>query len=490
MYYKEARIEDQAGTEDLTPSQYRAAELGYFGLLRRKGMSRQFIDRNGEDLFAQALYEYVRSIRAGREIRKPVAWIILCAWSRTVRVLEQPNWRPRMVSTESVGEISADATPAPEEDFLTEDRYRKIREAVEQLPEYQRELLSASYFEGASVREAARALDWTPSKAQRAHEAAQRGLHKFLAVESSDELEIAAGLAAFLSFGPDGHARIPQLVGGFEAGVDALAHHLSRLGERGLDLLRRPFTHGGSGGATPASGRAEALGDVSRRTLAGAHHGSTSLVARAGRRVSDLGRRILPSGAVETSAAAADGGARFAEACKIAAVCVIGTGAIAGGSALLGSGQHQRASSPPHRPVASSSHHTAVVAPAPRPESHPTPITVPTSPQERTATSADSGSGSSNPTSSSEPQPSPAQRRAQHHQAEESTAETTFEASQIAAAEEEEWRSSSSSVASTNTASALSDSGGETAAATTAPVSPKVQAEERQTKTQFQGGLP
>jgi RNA polymerase sigma factor (sigma-70 family) len=489
MYYKRAGSDDldQAVSEDLTPSQYRAAELGYFGLLRRKGMSRQFIDHNGEDLLQQACFEYTRTIRAGKEIRKPVAWIVLCAWSRTKRVLEQPNWRPRMVSTESVGEISGDATPAPEEELLIEDRYRKVREAVERLPAYQRELLSLSYFEGMSVREAARELDWTPSKAQRAHQAAQRGLHRLLRVETSEELEIAAGLAAFLSFGPDGCARIPQLVGGFEAAVDTLAHLLHHLGERGLDLVRRPFAHGGSDGATPAPGRAEALGDLGRRALAGAHHGPKLLAARAGRRMSDFGRRMFVSGAVETTAAA-DGGARFAEACKIAAVCVIGTGAIAGGSALLGSGQHHRAASPPNRPVALS-HPKAVGAPAS--ESHPTPVVVPTGPQERTPTAAASGSDSrsSNPTSSST-QPSRAQRRAQNHQAEESTAEATFEAGQIAAAEEEEWRSSSGSSASTSTGSTLSDSADATEATTAARAFPKVQAEERQTKTQFQGGLP
>jgi RNA polymerase sigma factor (sigma-70 family) len=492
MYYKQAGTDEQAGTGELTPAQYRQAELGYFGLLRRKGMSPQFIDRNGEDLFAQALYEYVRSIRAGKEIRKPVAWIVICAWSRTVRLLEQPNWRPRMVSTESVGEIAPDGTPAPEEEFLTEDRYRKIREAVEHLPEYQRELISRSYFEGESVREAARKLDWTTSKAQRAHEAAQRHLHRLLGVESTEELEIAAGLAAFLTFSSDGCARIPQLVGGFEAVVDALAHHLSHLGERGLDLVRRPFGHGGSGGASPAPGRAEALGDLGRRALTGAHQGPTSLAARTARRVSDLGRRIYLSGGVETSAAATDGGVRVAETCKaIAVVCVIGTGAIAGGSALIGAEPHHQPAPPEKRPVASS--HKVMERPAPAgSESQLTSITVPAGPRARGTTAAASGSVPNSPdaVSSSKSRPSPAQRRTLDHESEESTVENTFEAGEIAAAEEEGRRDSGSSAAPTDAVATLSNSGQETEAATKPRSSPKVEAEEQQTRTQFQGGLP
>lgn len=497
MYFKQAESEqlERAGSEDLSPSQYRAAELGFFGLLRRKRMSREFIDRHGEDLFAQALFEYVRSIRAGKEIRKPVAWIVLCAWSRTIRVLEQPNWRPRMISTESVAEIPAAATPAPEEEFLSEDRYRKVREAVERLPEYQRELLSLSYFEGESVREAARKLDWTPSKAQRAHEAAQRALLRHLDVESSDALEIAAGLAAFLSFGPDGRAPIPQLVGGVEAGVDALARHASRLGERGLELVRHPFGHAGRGAPDTSADRMAGLGDLGRRAASEVHHGPASFLGRAGRRVSDLARRIYTSGGVETSAAAADGGARVAEACKaIAAVCVIGGGAIAGGSALLGPDQHHRAA-PPQRPKVMSSRQrptesrasgTSWADPTPASTSAP----VPTGPEERAPKTGGSrsNSASAEPAAKSKSvRPTGAETQAEHHQTEESTAESTFEAGQIAAAEEEERRSSP---APTDTEPTLSDSGGAAGAGTTETKSPKLQAEERQAKTQFQGALP
>lgn len=494
MYYKRAGSDDQdrAVGEDLTPSEFRAAELGYFGLLRRKGISPQFIDRYGEELFQQACFEYTRMIRAGKEVRKPVAWIVLCAWSRTKRVMEQPNWRPRMISIDSVGELSGRGASAPEEDLLSEDRHRKVREAVEHLPEYQRELLSVAYFEDMGVREAARKLGWHPSKAQRAHEAAQRALHRLLGVETSEELEIAAGLAAFLTFGPDGCDRIPQLIGGFEAAVDAVGHHLHRFAEHGVDLLRRPFVHRGSGGLPSPPDRTEALGDLGRRALAGAPRGPASLAGRGGRRVSDLGRRMFASGALETTTAAADGGTRFAEACKIAAVCLVGTGAIAGGSALLGSEQHHRPAPAAVRPVASSHQKPAEAPVRVVQEPDPTPSIAPAGPRERHADNTTSGSRpeSSNSVAAARPEPNRAQRRVQDHQTAESTAESTFEAGQIAAAEEEARRSSSGSGATSGTGSTLSESGGSSQAATTAPTSPKVQTEEEQTRTQFQGGLP
>jgi RNA polymerase sigma factor (sigma-70 family) len=493
MYFKQTEDEKlrQEGSRDLTPSQYRAAELGFYGLLRRKGMG-QFLDNHGEDLLQQACFEYTRMIRAGKEVRKPVAWIVLCAWSRTKRILEQPNWRPRMVSTESVGEFSGDGSSGPEEDFLDEDRYRKVREAVEQLPEYQRELLSLSYFEGESVREAARKLDWTPSKAQRAHEAAQRALLKHLDVESSDALEIAAGLAAFLSFAPDGCAPVPQLVGGFEAAVDSVARHVSHLGERGLDLVGRAFGHGGRGGSKAVSDRMVGLGDLGRRAATDVEHGPAGLLVRAGRRVSDFARRIYASGGVETTTAAADGGVRAAEACKaIAAVCVIGGGAIAGGSALLGHDQQHRPAATRSAPAKSPPAKVQRVWDAPPSESDPTPapVVIPTGPQERAPHTGGSGSRSS----SSETKPknetdkaSRSERQAQEPATEESTAETTFDASQIAAVEEEERRSSSSSwSAASSTERSLSNSAKESAATTTS--SPKVRAEEQQAKNQFQG---
>lgn len=476
MYFKQAATEELSRTEveDLTDAQYRAAERGFFGLLRRKRISRQFIERHGEDLFGQALFEYTRTIRAGKEIRKPVAWIVLCAWSRTIRELESSNWRPRLVSTDSVAELSADATPAPDEALLTEDRYRKVRDAIEDLPDYQRELLSRSYFEGKSIREAARELGWTPSKAQRAHEAAQRGLRKRLGPK--DLLGIPAGLATVL-------------------------HRVRRLLERAWDLLRRPFDKGGSGGGAPSPDTAEAVGHFGRRAVTDVHHGPLTLAARACRRVSDLGRRLLSSGGVESTAAAADGGARIAEACKaIAAVCLIGTGAIAGGGALLEGGHDQRHAQPPHRVVSwrkpPEESSTAPSTPNPRPVAVPT-TTGSAAPKARRAPIGAGAEPQAHVSSdvNAAGDVSPQERRAQHRRTEEATTNTGFEASQVAATEEEEWRdgitrAGAATSAEPSPTSSTSGGGNEAATPAPAPTTPKVRAEETQTKTQFQGGLP
>jgi RNA polymerase sigma factor (sigma-70 family) len=449
----------QAEPEDLTPAQFEAAHHGFFGLLRRKRMSPAFIEHNGEDLFAQALYEYTRQLREGKEIRNPTAWIVVCAWHRTVGLLETRDWRPKMVSTERVGELPADATPAPEDEFLAEERYRKVREAVERLPSYQRQLLALSYFEGESVREAARKLEWTASKGQRAHEAARRRLLKLLG--SMDELEIAAGLAAFLSLGPDGCAMHLQLIGGAEGVLDTVLHSLAHLAERGVDLLRRP--------------------------LAGADHGPAALAARTGRRASDLGRRLYASGAVETSTVAADGGGRVAEACKaLVVVCVIGGGAVTGG-ALLGAGHSHQRPQPQQRPVASTRAHPAPAAVQPSTSNDATTTTASTA---KAATVIVAPSGGVSTDSSNAAQARPAVRRAQRHESEEASAEQAFGAIEGAAAEAEGASDTFSSGASSSAEPHTASTTGESGAAVSAPASPKERTEEAQTSSQFRGGLP
>ncbi len=77
----------KVASEELSRAEFDAARLGFFQVLRRKRMSPQFIERNAEDLFGQAAFEYSRQIAEGKEIRNPVAWIITCGWHRTVGLL-------------------------------------------------------------------------------------------------------------------------------------------------------------------------------------------------------------------------------------------------------------------------------------------------------------------------------------------------------------------------------------------------------------------
>jgi RNA polymerase sigma factor (sigma-70 family) len=321
----------KASSENLSRSQFDAARLGFFQLLRRKRISPQFTDRHGEDLFAQACFEYSRRRAEGIEIANPPAWIVTCAWHRTVSQFETRDHRPEMVSTERFGEFPGQEA-TPDEDILGEDRLRKVREAVDLLPDHQRRLLALSYFEDESIREAARRLGWTPSKAQRAHEAAQRRLFKLLGVQTSDELEII-GLAAFLSVAGGGGARHLRLPAGVEGAVEFVTRHATHLGERALALIRRPV----EAASHPTRLLGRSAGSAAERSDEIGGPGPL-------RRIGDLGRRLVTGGAGEAgSALAGEGGTRALEICKGLTVCVIGGGALTG--ALVGGGHH------PARPV-------------------------------------------------------------------------------------------------------------------------------------------
>ncbi len=348
---------EKSNTPGLTPAQFEAAELGFFQLLRRKRMSPPFIDRNGEDLFGQACFEYSRQIAEGKRIDRPIGWIITCGWNRTVGLLESRDWRPQMVSVEQIGELEGEPADTPEASVLTEDRYRKVRTAVERLPDYQRRLLAHSYFEEESVREAARQLGWTPSKAQRAHETAQRRLRKLLGVEASDELAII-GLAAFASVTGDRASTMNQALGGLEGVLDGAAHLVARawgrtLGSPGqVHRLQDP---------TAAVGRSHPLGPLARRAAGG--DVPSGLIGRGARRVSEAGQRLMAGSGMETTSVVAEGGGRAAEACKFVAVCLIG-----GGTAFFVAPNHRQAPPHPgHRRVAS-------VRPARAPSRSPLPV--------------------------------------------------------------------------------------------------------------------
>jgi RNA polymerase sigma factor (sigma-70 family) len=181
-----------------------AARLGFRQLLRCKRMSPHFIESHGEDLFATATLEYSRKLAEGEEIESPAGWLITCAWQRTKSQLEADARRPRIVSAENSGPVVDEVRQGPEDALLDEDRSRKVRAAVQELPVNQRRLLALSYFEGLTVREAARHLHWHSSKAQRAHENAKRKLEELLGVSSADDLAVDIGVAAYVSVATHG----------------------------------------------------------------------------------------------------------------------------------------------------------------------------------------------------------------------------------------------------------------------------------------------
>jgi RNA polymerase sigma factor (sigma-70 family) len=184
--------------DELSQAKLEEARRGFMQLLRKR-FSPQFIANHGEELFAKAALEYSRKISEGAEIETPVGWLITCAWRRTGGLLEAQGRTPEMVSTDLTASLTDDMGQSAEQVALEEDRFHKVHEAVDQLSKEERQLLELSYFEGMAVREAARELDWHPSKAQRCHEAAKRRLHDLLGVNSADDLQVEIGLAAYVS---------------------------------------------------------------------------------------------------------------------------------------------------------------------------------------------------------------------------------------------------------------------------------------------------
>jgi RNA polymerase sigma factor (sigma-70 family) len=303
--------------DQLSQSELDAARLGFTQTLLRKRFSPQFVANHRDDLLSTARLEYTRRIAEGVEIENPAGWIIHCAWRRTQNLLEAQKRGPRTVSIEKLTGLGDESAPTPEQTAQDEDRVRKVREAVAELSEEQRRLIALTYFEEMAVREAARYLDWHPSKAQRCHEAALRRLHEVLGVQSSDELVGEIGLAAWLSLASSGSA--VHLPAGIEAALEQAGHGAAGIWARTQELARR-FLLGGGG--EPAS------------------------------------------------AAAVGGAARAAGVCAsaVAVACfasgVIGPGI--GGVGLLGAGQHRPAgghSSQPSRGSATANSSTAAVEP-------------------------------------------------------------------------------------------------------------------------------
>jgi RNA polymerase sigma factor (sigma-70 family) len=224
----------------MEPDELERARLGFNQYLRRKGFSRQFIDRHGDELFATAALEYSRKLAEGEEIESPAAWLVTCAWQRTKDQLRAEARRPAAVSADECNPVVDEAGQNPEYVLLEEDRLRQVRDAVNELPIRQRRLLALSYFEGLTVREAARQLHWHSSKAQRAHEGARRRLHELLGVSSADDLEVEIGLAAYLSVAAGSNGNLVERTA--QRSAETLASFKQQIGEAGAQLKQHTST--------------------------------------------------------------------------------------------------------------------------------------------------------------------------------------------------------------------------------------------------------
>jgi RNA polymerase sigma factor (sigma-70 family) len=310
---------DPAGPDGaLTVGELEDARLGFFHLLSRR-FGPDFKERHGDDLFAQATFEFSRKIERGEEIRNPAAWITHCGWNRAKTEIEARDWRPQIVPTDSLpAEPVAEPSWQPEEEFLSEDRMRKVREAVDQLPLYQRELIARHYFEGESVREVSRKLGWSEGKGARAHNAARKKLRKlFEELGGPEGIALELGLAGFLSVSAAGRVAAAGTPGGLEAAFQRIGDAISDGWHRAIHFARLPL-----GGSTSTD-----LGAIDPGS---------------GSRISQLGRRMLSSPVAEAVASGGDGPGRVVEVCKVLAVCAIsGTAAVTVGVIGVGAG-HSR----------------------------------------------------------------------------------------------------------------------------------------------------
>jgi RNA polymerase sigma factor (sigma-70 family) len=156
---------------DLRRSDLEDAWQGFCQLLRAKGFSQHFIERDGEDLLGQAQLELLRALAAGTRISNPTGWIIHCAWRRTQNLLEERGRRGETVSDNALAPLRS-GEPTPEQELAARADSVRVQEAVRSLPFAEREIVRLIYGRRMSCRRAARLLGWHPSKAQRRHEAA------------------------------------------------------------------------------------------------------------------------------------------------------------------------------------------------------------------------------------------------------------------------------------------------------------------------------
>jgi RNA polymerase sigma factor (sigma-70 family) len=436
-------------------------------MLRRR-CGPQFDEQHGEDLFAHAAYDYSRTIAKGKTVDNPAAWLIVGAWNRAKNLLESNASKPPLVSTESIEDPEADAAWQPEEIFLDVDRLRKIHEAVAELPEHQRRLLALSYFEGESIRDAGRRLRWTPSKAQRAHESARKKLFQLLGEPGSSEaIEFEVGLAAFLSLTVAGRTAVAATPSGLEVVAGRIGQALIDAPRRVVSFIRHPFGHARTGSSPQVD------------------------VAAGPGRASELGRRIIGSGAAETVAAAGDSPGRMAELCKVAVgVCLVG-GTVTAGVFGVGAAQHHHAPGPAlHPTTARAGRPNRGTAPPPMTSSGPRAAStasssLPAGPRRRGQTGEGGQASKKAKATVADSKPATGTHGTETHEEESGAAEEQFGAfSRAAEAESSSPTTSGSSVAQSNTGggSESSSSSTQTSEPTTTP---KESAEAKAANTQF-----
>jgi RNA polymerase sigma factor (sigma-70 family) len=263
MYYKRSTSPEvhraESAAAELTADQMNEVRRAFIGLLHRRRYSPSFITNNADDLLQIAHTEYVRAVEKGVDVHDPVAWTINCAWRRLQNHLTAEGRRPRTVSTDKIIDLPDRETPDPAVAAEEEDRAERVRLAVAELDEAERQLIALTYFEDMTLADAGRFLRWHPSKAKHTHQRALKHLFAKLG-PTGEDVRIEIGLAAYLSL--RFAKSLIALPPGVEAAVDKTTHHAQGFWSRINDAARR-FSFGGGNDAATAiasSGAGRAAG--------------------------------------------------------------------------------------------------------------------------------------------------------------------------------------------------------------------------------------
>ncbi len=228
-----------------------------------KKFSAVWIQDNTADLLTQANIEYAEWLCENPPARKPVGWVLTCAYRRALNLLDTETRRPPTAPLDSIFHLPDDSAPTPEQIALDNDRQRRLREAMQHLPSKEAQLLALIYYEDCSIREAGRQLGWRKSAADRHHAAA---MAKMLALIGDPKLLSGAmiGPAASAYVHGDAHHRIDSAT---QVAFRTLSHAYAAASERvevvahrSADLARRvaPFSDSANVAATGGAARVAA----------------------------------------------------------------------------------------------------------------------------------------------------------------------------------------------------------------------------------------
>jgi len=234
----EARHARRVGGEvGLSPEVLRGADLALRHKLRRR-FSAHFVDRQSDDLLAQAAKEYAVALERGDAIHNPGGFIVDVGYKRALDALGKEKRTPALDDIDEAISLADPHSPQPLQELEQKEERSQLYEAVSHLEPEERRVIALVFFEGLSGREAARPLGTSESTSLRRLRSAQTKLREWLpAIEEGRFCEEAAPqLRAF----SEGIASDQQRI---QAGLhlrncascrDALARHQEFAFEAGL----------------------------------------------------------------------------------------------------------------------------------------------------------------------------------------------------------------------------------------------------------------